>query len=291
MTDAPSPQPGAWRLDRTALNVSDLDRSVRFYCEALRFVMAQQQAADPALAALLGVPAVRTARLRRGRQAIELSQCFPPGAPMPGDSHSNDEWFQHCALVTDDIARDYQILQRCAFKPISRAGPQRLPGGITAFKFRDPDGHPLELIAFPAPDPATAGGIDHAAICVADPARSIAFYAARLGLVVSARQVNRGPAQDALDDLDDAIVDVVALAPAIAAPHVELLGYRQPRGNRSVSVSPSDIVSSRLVFASAGTTEVAPAAHRPTGGDLALLRDPDGHAVLCESAWGQNVVC
>ncbi len=32
------------------------------------------------------------------------------------------------------------------------AGPERLParsGGVSAFKFRDPDGHPLELLAFP----------------------------------------------------------------------------------------------------------------------------------------------
>ncbi len=35
---------------------------------------------------------------------------------------------------------------------ISTDGPQRLPpssGGVAAFKFRDPDGHPLELLAFP----------------------------------------------------------------------------------------------------------------------------------------------
>ena len=36
--------------------------------------------------------------------------------------------------------------------PISTSGPQLLPaasGGVSAFKFRDPEGHPLELIAFP----------------------------------------------------------------------------------------------------------------------------------------------
>ena len=35
---------------------------------------------------------------------------------------------------------------------ISTDGPQLLPassGGVTAYKFRDPEGHPLELIAFP----------------------------------------------------------------------------------------------------------------------------------------------
>jgi catechol 2,3-dioxygenase-like lactoylglutathione lyase family enzyme len=270
VTGAASKRPGAWRLDRVALNVADLDSSVCFYCQALHFVMAE----------LLGVRAVQTVRLLRGKQILELSMCDPPGAPMPADSQSNDAWFQHCALVTGDIAGDHQLLQRFNFKPISRAGPQKLPGGITAFKFRDPDGHPLELISFPTPDPETVGGIDHSAICVADPARSIAFYGERLGLAVKARQVNRGPAQDALDDLDEAVVDVVALAPAIAAPHVELLSYRQPAGRRSAPAHPSDIASGRLVFASIGATNEARAAPEYTGKDLELLNDPDSHAIL-----------
>ena len=80
---------------------------------------------------------------------------------------------------------------------ISIDGPQRLPassGGVSAFKFRDPDGHPLELLAFPdGAWPAhwqarsngdLALGIDHSAISVSDSARSIAFYEA-LGLRVA----------------------------------------------------------------------------------------------------------
>ena len=38
------------------------------------------------------------------------------------------------------------------WRPISEGGPQLLPpsnGAVRAFKFRDPDGHPLELIWFP----------------------------------------------------------------------------------------------------------------------------------------------
>lgn len=267
-----TPESSAWRLDRVALNVADLDRSIRFYCEALGFVSAHEPGADPRLAAALGVRAATTARLQRGRQMLELCACDPPGAPMPEGSRSNDAWFQHCALVSRDIAVDYKLLRCFAFEPISRAGPQTLPGGITAFKFRDPDGHPLELIEFPTPDPATFGGIDHSAICVADVKRSIAFYTARLGLMVRARRVNHGPAQDALDDLDQAVVDVVALAPPVAGPHVELLGYRQPRGRAATPVHASNIAASRLVFA------------RTTPGEaFALLHDPDGHAVLVEA--------
>ena len=219
----------------------------------------------------------------RGHQALELCACDPPGAPMPPGSRSNDLWFQHCAISTDDIREAYERLRCFRFTPISRNGPQALPGGVAAFKFRDPDGHPLELIQFPRPDPLTRGGIDHSAICVADPNRSIAFYAARLGLAVQARQVNRGPAQDALDALDETTVDVIALAPAASAsPHVELLGYRHPRGRPALPFNPCDIAASRLVFSvGIGAAEQhAPAS--PSEPSAELFHDPDGHAVLLE---------
>jgi catechol 2,3-dioxygenase-like lactoylglutathione lyase family enzyme len=257
------------RLDRIGLNVSDLDASEAFYTEALGFARVGAGAEDdPALAALLGARRIRTLALRRGAQTLQLARCEPAGAPYPADSRSNDLWFQHCALTTDDMAAAFARLQRHRFTPISRHGPQALPGGIVAYKFRDPDGHPLELIAFPKADPRGERGIDHSAIAVADAERSIAFYAG-LGLAVRARQVNAGAAQDALDGLDGVRVDVVALDPARPAPHVELLGYHAPPGRSNATPDPTDIAASRLVF--------AVDARR-----AALLRDPDGHAVLLE---------
>ena len=259
-------------LHRIALNVGALAAAARFYCEALGFVVARPEMPDAALARVLGVRAVRTVHLRRGAQLLELSVCQPAGAAMPAGGHANDAWFQHCALVTDDIGSAYEKLRGFAFTPISRNGPQTLPGGVSAFKFRDPEGHPLELIAFPTPDPATAGGIDHSAICVADPARSIAFYTARLGLAVRQRQVNEGPAQDALDDLSRTTVDVIAMAGPVPGPHVELLHYRTPQGGAGVA-HPNDIAASRLVFCGAAPQPDA---------ELDLLHDPDGHAVLLD---------
>ena len=49
----------------------------------------------------------------------------------------------------------HERLSRFPFTTISRNGPEALPGGVVAFKFRGPDGHPLELIQFPWPDPRT----------------------------------------------------------------------------------------------------------------------------------------
>jgi catechol 2,3-dioxygenase-like lactoylglutathione lyase family enzyme len=251
------------RLLRVRINVSDLARLADFYCEALGFVVVQT--------------AERGVRLRLGAQTLELVQPEVPGAPYPADSRATDVWFQHVALVVSDMAAAYAHLCRHAMTPITIGGPQRLPpstGRVQAFKFRDPDGHPLELLAFP-PGAGDAHwqsgdalflGYDHSALVVSDVTRSIAFYEA-LGLVVAGRTLNHGPEQERLDDAPGVRVDVVALrAAAEATPHVELLGYQVPPVTPLPGpLAPSDIASSRLVFESDRAAE---------------LHDPDGHAIV-----------
>lgn len=282
------------RLLRIGRTVADLDRAAAFYCDALGFVRA-------------GVDTQRrAARLRLGAEEIELAAFDPPGAPYPSGSTAADLWFQHIAIVTPDIAAAYQRLLRHRAVPITQGGPQHLPeaaGGVTCFKFRDPDGHPLELIQFPpgAGDPAWQRGpdaltigIDHSALSVADADRSAAFYAGLLGLSEASRQVNSGPAQERLDGLAADIVDVVALHPAASAtPHVELLGYREPRGRTLASpLQPDDIAADRLVLEVQGLEDLlatlrdigASVAHRPLpsadGSRAAVARDPDGHLIV-----------
>jgi catechol 2,3-dioxygenase-like lactoylglutathione lyase family enzyme len=272
----------ALALLRVSLTVGDLRRLTAFYVEALGFAAEAEGRMDDATAALLGARAVRTVLLRRGGQTLELCEFDPPGDAYPAGSRSDDLWFQHCALVTSDIGAAFARLRGHAFAAISRDGPQALPGGISAFKFRDPDGHPLELIRFPTADMETAEGIDHSAISVADVERSVAFYGGVLGLSVVSRQVNAGPAQDAMDGLDGTKVDVVGLAPARRSPHVELLGYRSPRGRAGPPLRPADVAASRLVLrvdelARPGAVATA------DGGRVGLLHDPDGHALLLTS--------
>ena len=251
------------RLLRVALNVRDLRASTAFYVEALGFEP------DGAERPASGLPG-RARLLRRGAQFLELSAPAEPGPPYPDDTAANDLWFQHCALVTDDIgAAHARALARgggvSGVRPFSRGGPVTLPGAIAAWKFRDPDGHPLELIQFPRPDKLTRSGIDHSAISVSDAGRSIRFYEG-LGLSVGSRQVNAGPAQDRLDGLDGVAADVVALLPPSPAPHVELLGYRHPSG-RPARPRPAGLAATRLVFAADVPAPV-------------LTPDPDGHWIL-----------
>ncbi|MGI8840073.1 MAG: VOC family protein [Caulobacteraceae bacterium] len=303
----------ALRLSRVLLPVADLARTERFYRQALSF----------AALANAETAAASSATLRLGAQIIELVAHQPPGAPYPADSRCIDLWFQHLAIVVADMGAAYAQLRAFGdFTAITEGGPQALPpasGSVGAFKFRDPEGHPLELLYFP---PATAPprwrgpppgalflGIDHSAITVADTAASVAFYEERLGLTVTARSLNRGIEQERLDDAPGAVVEVTALSPAEAAsPHVELLRYREPAGGRPMPAGgqDSDIAATRLIFEGGrgGPEPVPIGSYQPDRDKQALtqtferfqtakavpalaesaLRDPDGHRLALTPA-------
>ena len=259
----------AVRLLRVELVVSDLARAARFYVEALGFAADPARPLGAALLQRLGAERGEEVRLRRGAQVVALQRFEPAGAPYPEGCTAADAVFQHCAVVTPAIAAAYERLRPFAPVAISRGGPQRLPaasGGATAFKFRDPDGHPLELIEFAD---RHGGGIDHTAIAVAKAGRSIAFYQQRFGLRLQARQTNTGPEQDRLDGLDGVQVEVVALAPEAPTPHLELLAYVQPNGRANPAPRLTDIAATRTVLA-------------VPGGPAELMQDPDGHWLMAE---------
>lgn len=291
----------ATRLARVGLTVADLARAETFYRDALGFTAVGAVATDPAWDTLLG-GRTRARRLRLGQQELLLSQFDMLGAAYPAGSTAADLWFQHFAIVAADIEGAYQRLLGHAATPITDGGPQRLPassGGVTAYKFRDPDGHPLELIQFPpgTGDPlwrrhgpgALTLGIDHSALSVSDADRSVAFYAGLLGFTQADRQVNTGQEQDRLDGLAGVVVDVVALRPRdVATPHVELLGYRSPHGRPSpLPRRQSDVATARLILeveelaaALDGIALPAPIATLADGTRAALVADPDGHALV-----------
>ena len=269
--DVTTPLPLVDRIARLALNVRDLDRAAGFYVDALGF----------------GVEARRrnVAQLALGLQQVELRAC-PDGAAYPEPRAANDPWFQHFAIAVADMAAAYDRLCRHSPEPITRGGPQLLPpstGSVTAYKFRDPDGHPLELSHAPGSswsraatsDGALFQGIDHTALAVRDLAASIAFYT-DLGCSVGGRSLNQGPEQARLDGLDGAIVDIVTLLAPGAGPHIELLHYRSPMAASAGQVAAGDIAATRTVL--------APRSPLAQGTDddpsTSSRRDPDGH-LLC----------
>jgi catechol 2,3-dioxygenase-like lactoylglutathione lyase family enzyme len=222
-----------------------------------------------------------------GRQRIEMLQFDEPGRPYPEPLSPIDNSFQHLALVVTDIDAAWRRLLTCTdWTAITAGGPQCLPpstGNVKAFKFRDPEGHPLEFLEFPAGSrPAywndqSGGlflGIDHSALSVRDVEASLGFYEA-LGLGVAARTLNHGPEQERLDGIVDPHVDVIALEPPVATPHVELLHYRTTAPRHPVTLHSSDLPATRLIMEAVGEAE-------PKSGG-SLLRDPDGHLVELRS--------
>ncbi len=298
------------QLIRVSITVSDLPAASAFYRDWLGLEVGPEQTlGDPAWNSLLGLEegtAARAAEVTIGQHVVKLVAFDPPGAPYPTMRASNDQWFEHVALATGDINAVWQRLEGGSPGEVTEGGPVLLPsntGGVTAFKFRDPEGHPLELIAFPqgVGDPvwqAPGSGIlgyDHTAIAVMDLDRSVAFYTGLLGFYEGGRTLNTGPEQDHLDGLMGCEVDVVALQPAVVAtPHVELLHYRTPPGRTlTAQVRANDVASVRQVhqvddldalvgrLKEAGTTFVSPGVVTlKSGGRAAAVRDPDGHMIV-----------
>src|SRR5262245_46039565 len=204
-------------VDAVGMTVSDMDRSVEFFSKVLSFEKVSDVEVVGSkyerLQGLFGVR-MRIVRMRLGDELIELSEYLAPrGRPIPADSRSNDQWFQHVAIVVSDMDKAYEQLRVHKVQHTS-TGPQRIPdwnktaAGIKAFYFKDPDGHNLELIYFPPGKgdskwQQTNGrlflGIDHTAIAVSDTEHSLQFYRDMLGMKLAGESENYGTEQEHLN--------------------------------------------------------------------------------------------
>ncbi|MBN3882603.1 MAG: VOC family protein [Nostoc sp.] len=243
------------RIRAIGLTVTNCDRSLDFYIQALLFELVSditvegQNYSD--LEDVIGAK-IRIVTLRLGDELIELMEYLNvEGKPIPRDSQSNDLWFQHLAIVVSDMDRAYTHLSSFPIEPIS-VSPQTIPpeneasGGVRAFKFKDPDGHDLELIWFP-PDKGQDKwhqnshrlflGIDHSAIAISNTEQSLHFYRDLLGMQIDSRSLNWGVSQSRLDNLPGAKVKITGLRPIQNGVGIELLDYILPGKGRTM---PSD---------------------------------------------------
>ncbi|QYE33890.1 VOC family protein [Polymorphobacter sp. PAMC 29334] len=242
------------RIAGIGLNVASVERATAFY-------------------AALGFTEVGPGEMVFGHARLELATAT--GAAYPEPRAANDPWFQHFAVAVADIEAAAAAVLAAGATPISRGGPQLLPpntGSVTAYKFRDPDGHALELSLIPgsgwlrdAKPGAMFLGVDHTAIAVADLVASQSWYEAR-GFRETGRSRNTGPEQDRLDGLDGVVVDIVALAPERSGPHLELLCYQTPKPAPPQSIGDHDVAATKTI-AAGGKSEI----------------DPDGHRIVSES--------
>jgi catechol 2,3-dioxygenase-like lactoylglutathione lyase family enzyme len=300
-----APANRALAVAMVGMTVGDMDRSVAFYTGVLDFQVVTDDttggASYDSLQGLTGT-SLRVVRLKLGDEYLQLTQYLSPlGRPAPADARSNDRWFQHVAIIVSDMDSAYARLRRSKVTEVS-AGPQLLPktiptaAGIRAFYFKDPDGHPLEVLQFP-PDKGDPKwqersgrlflGIDHTAIVVRDTRRSLAFYRDALGLRVAGESMNFGTEQERLNNVPGARLHITGLR-AAAGPGIEFLQYLKPSDGRPYpdDERPNDLVHWQTTIA---VPDLATAARTARQGKFRvvslgvgnglIVRDPDGHAI------------
>ncbi len=305
-------------VDAIGITVSDMDRAVAFYSKVLTFEkVSDTEVAGETYEHLEGVFGLRmrVVRMRLGDEFIELTEYLAPkGRPIPVDSRSNDRWFQHIAIIVSDMDKVYAWLRRNKVEYASTE-PQRLPdwnknaAGISAFYFKDPDQHPVEVLQFPAgkgqdkwhrPTDRLFLGIDHTAIVVWDTDASVRFYRDLLGMHVAGESENYGTEQEHLNNVFGAHLRITALR-GVNGPGIELLDYLAPRDgrpypadehandivhrqtmvlSRNADAAATQLQNSRVNFVSSGVV----GNHTGQLGfkKAFIMRDPDGHAVEIE---------
>jgi len=299
------------------MTVSQMDRSVEFFSRALGFTkISDVEATGPRVDTLYGLSGIRmrVIHMGLGEQTITLTEYVAPpgGRPVPVDSRSNDLWFQHFAIVVSDMEKAYEHLRQFNVQHISTA-PQTLPqsniaaAGIKAFKFRDADGHNLELLYFPPGKGDSRWqqgkdlflGIDHTAIAVSDTESSLKFYRDLLQMKVLGESLNMGVEQERLDNVSGARVRITGLRSGESPPGIEFLEYVAPPGGRPMPpktrandiwhwqvqliVEDLDKAVQRIRHSgyrviSSGVSDIPNSKLGFSKGVLAL--DPDGHALL-----------
>ena len=302
-------------VEQIGLTVADMDRSLAFYTGVLPFTkVSDREVSGRPYELLTGVFGARSrvVRLQLGAEALELTEFLAPkGRPIPDDLRANDRLFQHVAIVVSDMGRAYNQLRAHGVEHAS-TGPQRLPdwnpnaGGISAFYFRDPDRHYLEVIAFPPgkgtpkwhePTQNLFLGIDHTASVVDDTDASLHFYRDALGMSLAGESENFDVEQEHLNNVFGARLRISTLR-ADAGPGIELLEYLAPRDGRpaprdlranDIAHWQTTVISSRVdgvldLAREHRLSLVSPGPVDTTSlGDgrraSALARDPDGHAL------------
>jgi catechol 2,3-dioxygenase-like lactoylglutathione lyase family enzyme len=292
-----------------SISAVSLDRAVTFYTKVLDFQLVRTEDSSSSARfapAMSQKTKARTAKLSLGDECLDITEySSPKGKSFPDDSRANDFWFEHVAVVVSNMNEAYERVKVAHARFVSNV-PQTLPewnkdaGGISAFYFRDPDGHYLELIHFPLgkgqpkwqkPSTKTFLGIDHTAIAVSDTERSVAFYRDNLHFRVAGSSENYGEEQEHLSGVFNAHVLITSLRTE-SGIGIELLDYVTPSSGRPIpaNLRVSDIARWQIPLevapepTSLNTIEDLSSAHwiklparDGTDREAVWVKDPDGH--------------
>ena len=305
----------AEKVESVSITVSDLNKSIHFFNNVLSFkTISIDTLQVPGLNELVGLDdkdlKIIKGKMKLGDEYIELMEYIQSteGRAIPLDSKSNDLWFQHIAIVNNDMDKAYAVLKKHKVVHVSTM-PQELPdyipaaAGIKAFYFQDPDGHNLEVIYFPkekgnpkwqnVKSDSPFIGIDHTAIGISDTEKSTNFYSNLIGLKVAGSSTNYGPEQEHLNQVFGAHLLITGLV-AQKGFGVEFLQYIAPPGGRlyprdsevtdlwhwhtTIRVENVQAIYDRLVNENANF--ISRKIVGLNGINQFMVRDADGHALL-----------
>jgi catechol 2,3-dioxygenase-like lactoylglutathione lyase family enzyme len=141
--------PGAYSVSHVGICVSDLERSLRFYCDGLGFTAGEQHAIGNEFADTLEVPrdvTLASQFIRRDGLSIELLHYSSPGVTGRPSSSRNQLGLTHLSFVVPDLDAAAARLEECGGTVVEST---RTKGdGLYLLFVSDPDGTRVELMQF-----------------------------------------------------------------------------------------------------------------------------------------------
>ncbi|TAK31109.1 MAG: hypothetical protein EPO21_18200 [Chloroflexota bacterium] len=213
-------------IHHTGVNVSDFERSLAFYRDALGFtVLWDLQFGGQRLSTITGLekPHTRAALLDAGNQHIELF-CYDAPPSVNHVARPCDVAITHMAIIVPDLQKTYAELsaQGTQFNcpPQLVKGTPEEPNYATYGKA--PEGIVLEMMQVPG----FGSQIHHNALNVTDFERSLSFYRDALGLVVRWDRDQSGEMLSRITGLEDPHARQALLS--VGDQHIELFQYHSP---------------------------------------------------------------
>jgi len=135
-------------LEHIGLSVSNIERSVQFYCNNFGFKVERtiECGSDMHLGDVVGMPdcVARIAHLQSEKCMLELFEyTYPRGKPIPKDAKQADHGYIHIGFTTSDMKADYALLKKEGVKFFNE--PVEFRPGVWVVYFFGPDGEVCEL--------------------------------------------------------------------------------------------------------------------------------------------------
>jgi catechol 2,3-dioxygenase-like lactoylglutathione lyase family enzyme len=136
------------QIEHVALSVSDMQRSLDFYCGILGFEVMRTINSDSGsdLGTITRMPNCRAqiVHLKSGDFMLELFEYAEPrGKPIPESRRQADHGLNHIGLHSTDVQRDYRELKERGIHFLS--APVEFRPGVWVVYFNGPDGEVCEL--------------------------------------------------------------------------------------------------------------------------------------------------